>query len=106
MKCGQLTKRIEIQQLILEEDEESNKMKSWSKFCSAWASIEPLNSKEYFNNQADNAQMLYMIRMWYRKGIAHTMRILWGSRIFEIAAPPINVREKNVELKLLCKEVL
>ena len=43
--------------------------------------------------------------MRYQSGVDSTMRIKFGSRIFEIISPPINFEERNQEMNLLIREL-
>jgi SPP1 family predicted phage head-tail adaptor len=70
--------------------------------------IFPISGKDIFEKEYVNSEITHKIHVRYDPTfvIDSSMRILFGSRIFDIISPPINYQEKNVELQLLCKERL
>jgi SPP1 family predicted phage head-tail adaptor len=71
------------------------------------ASIEQLSARERFTAEQYQASATHRIRMHYRPalaGIDATWRVIYGTRIFELAAPPNNVFERNRIIELLCIE--
>jgi head-tail adaptor len=40
----------------------------------------------------------------FRTDVDETMRIVDGSAIYNIAAPPINTDSRNIELQLMCSK--
>jgi len=47
----------------------------------------------------------HQIRIWYYAGIKASWRVKFGSRFFSIESI-VNHEERNVQMDLLCKEVL
>jgi SPP1 family predicted phage head-tail adaptor len=74
-------------------------------FATAWASIEPLNGREFFAAQQVNAEVTARIRLRYLPGVTRQMQVKFGSRTFAIESV-INVEERNRELQLMVKEVV
>lgn len=70
---------------------------------SGWTAIWPVSSKESRENMRVGATATHNIRMYYRPGIDSTMRILFGSRSFEIKGI-INPEEADIYLDLVCEE--
>ncbi|KQL54513.1 hypothetical protein AN964_14075 [Heyndrickxia shackletonii] len=78
------------------------------------AGIYPISGKEFFAAGAVNSEVTHKVNMRYmpNKEITPDMRIKYfdnvmeKDRYFELIAPPINFQEKNVEIQLLCKEVI
>jgi len=75
----------------------------WTNVTTRWASIEPISGREYFAAQQVNAEVTHRIRMRYLAGMESTMRLLYGTRVYEIKAI-MNAKERNQVLEILCTE--
>lgn len=69
------------------------------------ASVVPLQGRELFQAEATYPELTTKIIIRYRQGTTSAMRVKYGTRIFELIAPPIDTNEEHKELVLLCKEV-
>ncbi len=76
---------------------------SWVPFATVWGSVEPLLGREWFDAQREQADVSHRVRMRFLAGVTHTMRVVWGSRVFEIESV-LNAGERNRELVLMCRE--
>ena len=45
-----------------------------------------------------------MVSIRFRPGITARMRLLLGTRVLNLAAPPVNVEDRNRQLLLYCVE--
>jgi SPP1 family predicted phage head-tail adaptor len=77
----------------------------WTTFKEVWASVEPLKGRELFTAQQINSEITLRIKMWYVPGVKAKMRIESRGQTFEIVGPPIDNKQMNRELELMCKEV-
>jgi SPP1 family predicted phage head-tail adaptor len=77
---------------------------TWQDHATVWAAIEPLSGREFFAAQQVQSETTGKITIRYIPGITADMRILHGSRIFELTAPPIDPQERHAELQLMVKE--
>ncbi|MHB1652343.1 MAG: phage head closure protein [Desulfitobacteriaceae bacterium] len=105
MDPGKLRHRVTIQQNTPTQDDEGVMADNWVDLASVWAMIEPLQGRELLTAQAITAEITTRIRIRYRDGITSEMRILYGTRVFDIQAP-IDPEEKHQELQLMCREVM
>ncbi len=105
MRAGDLRHKVTIQQKTTTKDTEGIPSETWPDFATVWAAIEPLQGREFFSAQAVNAQVTTRIRIRYRAGITPTMRVSYGTRIFDIQVV-IDVEERHRELQLMCQEVI
>ena len=78
----------------------------WTPYHPCRASIEPLQGKEYFEAQKINSEQQVRFRIRYKAGITSEMRINFNGRIFNIAAPPIDPKERHRELQIMAVEKL
>lgn len=103
MRAGLLRHKIEIQNKAIMRDSMGGETITWVPFAYAWASIEPLNGREYFAARQTQATTTHRMRMRYQSGIKPYHRIQWAERYFNIDAI-LNPAERNKELILLCSE--
>ena len=80
-------------------------VRTWSTFATVWASIEPLSGNELENARQRVAKASHLIRCRHVASVTPKMRLIYGSRTFDIGAA-MDVDERNRELRLLCTEVL
>jgi SPP1 family predicted phage head-tail adaptor len=78
----------------------------WIEVIKARVGIYPISGKEFFTADTVNSEVTHKITMRYMPGITSDMRIKFGERIFQLISPPINFQERNIELQLLCKELV
>ena len=69
-----------------------------------WAAIEPLRGREWLETRMVQADVDTRIRIRYLSTVTPSMRVLWGTRVFEIIAPPIHLQERKRETHLMCRE--
>ncbi len=105
MRIGELRHRVTIQQKSVTQDTYGAAVETWTALAMVWASVEPLQGKEYFSSQQMVAQVDHRIRIRYRAGITPAMRLVWGSRTFDIQAV-IEPETRQRELQLMCREVV
>lgn len=106
MNPGELRHIVTFQKLSDVQNGYGENTDSWVDITTDRAGIYPISGKEFFAAETVNSEVTHKIKMRYRPGITPDMRIKFGERIFELIAPPINFQEKNVELQLLCKELV
>lgn len=105
MNPGQLRHRITIQQKTRVQNEYGEEIADWVDVASVWASVNPISGREFFAAEAVNSEVTHKINMRYRSGITPDMRVKFKERYFQIIVV-MNLQEKNVELQLLCKELV
>ena len=105
MNAQQLRRKIIIQNVTETRDTMGGIIEAWATYKTAHAAIEPLSGREYFAAAQVNAEETTRIRLRYIEGVTPKMRVLWGTRIYNINAV-IDVEEKRRELQLMCKEVI
>ena len=105
MRAGWLRNRITIQKKTVSRSGSGAEVVSWNTHVNAWASIEPLKGQEYLTAKMQESAVDVRIRIRYQTGITPAMQVLYGTRVFEIVSV-INYLERNVELQLMCREIL
>ena len=103
IRAGKLDKRVTIQETTEGQDVYGAVTDSWGTFATRWASIEPLNGKEYFQVAERNAEVNTRITMRYISGVTPKMRVLYDGRTYDIQSV-ISHRENKRETVLMCIE--
>ncbi len=73
--------------------------------ATVWASIEPLTGKEFMESQQMKNTVTHRIRIRHLAGVVPTYRVEFDSRVFNIEYV-LNADERNIEMELMCKEVV
>ncbi len=103
MRAGRLRHKVVIQKTTEDRTDSGETTNTWSTHATVWASIEPLNGREYFQAQQETAVVNTRIRIRHVDGIVPKMRVLHGARVFDIKAV-IDVNERGREIVLMCEE--
>ena len=90
-QAARLRHRVTLQEAASAADQYGQPVETWAAVATLWASVEPLRGREFYQAQQVN-------------GVSEKQRILYGSRILEIASPPIDREERHIDLELLCVE--
>lgn len=105
MNPGDLRHRITLQSEREIVDEYNTPIVGWEDYATVWAAIEPLRGREYLEAKNVTPELTVRIRIRYKEGIDHGMRVKYGTRIFNIQSPPIDVEGRHQEMHLMCSEV-
>lgn len=106
INAGELNKRVTIQKQTKTRDSFGAEIISWIDENTVWAKFLSANKRSEINMMNQNYfEATAKICIRFCTGINKTMRLKYGNRYFEIIEIQ-NVEEKNVELLLLCKELL
>lgn len=102
---GELRHRITIQKLNNSQNEYGEVSELWEDILNVRAGIYPISGKEFFAAETVNSEITHKVKIRYIEGITPNMRIKFNNRIFSIESV-INFQERNIELQLLCKELI
>ena len=104
MRAGRLRHRVTIETPNDEASTYGGPKHVWVPVATVWASVEPLQGREFMAARAANAETTHRVGMRYRGGVTAKQRINFDGRILEIESV-MNRDERNAELQLMCKEV-
>ncbi len=76
---------------------------SWSDVATVWADVRPLSGSEQWMARKLQSAITHRVTLRYRAGVTARMRILYGTRVFNIRTV-INIDEANEFLELLAEE--
>lgn len=105
MRPGNLIHQVVIQHATVAQDAYGQPIETLATFATVWAEILPLRGVEMFTAQQFQSKVTAKIRIHYLNGVSPTMRVLYGARTYQIESI-INTTERNIELVLMCSEVL
>ncbi len=104
MRGGKLRRVVSIQAPTLTQTGTGNPQASWTTFAATvFARIEEASGKEQIQAGQLNPQRPLTIYIRYLAGVTAAMRVLYGTRTFEITSV-LNVNERNREMELTCLE--
>jgi len=105
MRAGRLRHSVTIQQETETKGDHGELTRAWTTFATVRAGIFPLRGREFIDMHVTNNEINHRIEMRYLSGIVPAMRVLFGSRVFEIIVP-LNIESMNRDLHLMCVEPL
>lgn len=109
MRAGDLRRRVRVQTRATSQDSFGQQVTTWSDLLSSVpADIQPMTGRELIAAQATNTEITHQIELRYHTALSNpvavaAMRVLYGSRVFEIRAS-MNVDERNRQITLLASE--
>ena len=103
MRAGALRHYATIQNGTESQSSSGESTLTWSTYQKVWMSIEPASGREFFASDQLNAVMSHKVKTRFIDGVTTKMRILYGTRVFEILSI-VNIREIGHEMILMCKE--
>lgn len=104
MRAGSLRHPVTIQETTTTTDDSGGVTETWTTHKSVDAAIRPLTGQEGFlAQQVPDAATTHEISIRYLSTVTPLMRVLFGSRIFNIRSV-LNVGERNRETLLMTKE--
>jgi SPP1 family predicted phage head-tail adaptor len=102
MNPGELRHRIEIEKSVLVDNPNNEQEKQWTFFKKIWAKIDCVgNGRKQIQAGKESTSLNYEITIRFTKDIDNSMRIKYGSKIFNIDHV-VNYKELNRELHLFC----
>jgi SPP1 family predicted phage head-tail adaptor len=104
MQAGKLRHRITIQQKGAGRTSSGAEQEQWSTFAQTWAGFDPRSGQEFVAAGQLQGKSITAITIRYRAEIKAKMRVLFGTRIFDIQWIK-NVEERNREMLLICEEL-
>lgn len=102
MNIGQLRNRIEFQRLETDYDDEGFPVDDYVTFQKAWADVNDLYGKEYWNSKQVISENITVFHTRYYKNVDINSLILFNNQKYEIVEID-NIKYLNKELKIKTK---
>ena len=106
MNPGELNCRITLQQETKVPDGQGGYATAYVPRSIVWAKVITVTAKTTDQYEQMVPEILHRIIIRYRRDVAVSDRIQYGSRVFEQIGPPIDEGEKHAFLRLECREVV
>lgn len=105
MHAGRLRHRVHIELASKTADSAGTLVETWAPVVmNVPAEIAPLRGQEFVLQHQNQATVTHKIVIRYFDGLTSKHRIRWGTRVFNLAGPPINVGERNRTHELMATE--
>jgi len=103
MQAGRLRKRLILQSKEETRDSYGAALITWTTEGTVWGAIEPLSGKEYFSQQAVQAEAQVRIVIRYYSGVLPSWRVSHGGLYYDIL-DVLNHDTRNRQLTLMCRQ--
>lgn len=100
---GRLRHRLILESASRTPDGGGGAAETWTTVAQVWGRVEPTGGTEIADADGLAGRISHAITLRYRAGVTPAMRLVSGSRRFEIMAV-IDIDERNRWLKCLCVE--
>lgn len=105
MRAGQLRHRVTIQTASEAQDSFGQPQPTWTTFAERFAEILPQSGREFVAARTVTPELTHLVRLRGVAGVTPKMRLLFGTRVFDILAA-MAVEERSRELLLSCRELV
>jgi SPP1 family predicted phage head-tail adaptor len=106
ISAGMLNKKVTIQKKVIGtpgQDAYGQPSNTWATYFIVWASIEPIQGREFWAQQQIQSEVTVRVRTRYIPGVTTGMRIYYNSKIYSIESI-IDVKDRHSEMQLMCSE--
>jgi SPP1 family predicted phage head-tail adaptor len=103
MRAGSLRHLVSIEDYTETTDSLGGVSNTWAEFSKAYANIVPLSGNEKYVSAEKHATATHQITIRYLSGVNPKMRVVYGSRVFEIVSV-INTGTRDKMMQLIVEE--
>lgn len=104
IRAGQLRHRVAIQTLTETVTAGGDITEAWATSATRWAKVEPLDGSEKYEAGAQQQRLTHKVTMRFYDGLSADHRLLYDSRVLNIAEPPTNTEERDRMTVAMCVE--
>lgn len=83
---GALRHLVTIQQNTQTHDASGGLVDSWSTYYQVRAAVSTTGGREFYRARQTNSELTHEVTIYRLEGVEPKMRLLWGTRVFEIVA--------------------
>lgn len=106
MRAGLLRGRVDILENVVTRTTAGAKQSEWTVIAAnVPCTITPVNGRKFSSDDQVNNEDRIEVSMRFRTDIKVTHRVRNGADVYEVAQPPINIKSRDRETKLVCKRV-
>lgn len=85
MRAGLLRHKVTLQQVTETADATGDPQETWSDVATVWGALDGLSAQEFFTARQRQGENTVRFRLRYREDVQPKMRLVVGSRTFDIA---------------------
>lgn len=113
LDAGLLRHRVRIEQLVSPVDSNGDPLRGeqgeildpvWTLLATVWAAIEPLSAREFVQSAAMQSQVVARITIRHRSDVNAAMRVVHGSKLYNIEGVLADKDSGMEYLTLPCSE--
>jgi len=105
MNSGKLRHPVDVQRVVETRDAAGGVIRNWATIDTVWASVRPLQGREYLEAQQVNANISHKVMMRYYDELNPTYRLRHDGRTLNIISIA-DADERNQEHVITCAEEL
>lgn len=105
MQAGTLRHRLTLKTVTTSKDSFGGTIEAEATFATVWGAVEPLAGRELMVAQQMQSEVTHKITIRYLAGLTSEMHLYFGTREFQILSV-LNSQERDIEMVLMCKELL
>jgi SPP1 family predicted phage head-tail adaptor len=102
-RIGELRQRMRLEVAVRTPDGAGGADETWSLVAELWASLKPLSGQEGLEADRVAGHVTHDVVVRYRAGMVPAMRLVLGTRVFDIRAV-LDVDERRRFLRCLVEE--
>lgn len=102
MRAGKRRHYVTVERPVQKTSPDGGTSESWETLFSEWASIMPLQGREYFQAAQAQSEVDTQIDMRYHEGVTSEMRVVCQGQVFDIQTA-INVDLRDKDLQIMAK---
>jgi SPP1 family predicted phage head-tail adaptor len=103
-RTGEMNHQIVLQYPTRVTDGMGGFTTTWNTAATVWAKMTTLRSDEAIQAMAITGTAVHNITIRYRTDVRASWRVKFGSRLFAIIGPPVDINFRHEFLELKCKE--
>ena len=104
--AGALNKRVTLQRRARTFDAFEDPIGDrWETICACWAAVNSTGAREFWEARAAHAELTHKVTIRWRGDVTADLRVLYGGRVFDVIAPPVDYDMRHKYLVLKCREV-
>lgn len=105
MNPGLLRHRVQLQAAVeARVSSKVNPQKTYATYATVYAAINPMSGREFWNARQVDADVTGRVVIRFRTDVQAKHKIVFGTRTFEIASPPMDMDGKRRYLEMIVKE--
>lgn len=101
---GKLRHRVSLQSAVDAADSFGQPIRTWSTYATVWAQVVPTSGDESPLANQLHGSTTHKVTIRHRTGVDVGHRILFGTRVLNISAPPRDPEERGIWLEIDAEE--